>query len=221
MQKLQTLPGGQQEFLFEVLGDEIVLKPGVAEELTRFASVLCPLIEFQFAELVGKINKDQLDQTVEHDLHEHLFDRDRFMPPEPLRHSLKKIQNHRCIFTGVGLHYESLDHVIPWSRARLSHLENFVVTTKSVNSSKSNSLMNRDLIEKWLDFSSSNSKAIGDLANEHGWPTDPERVFRTDLSIYRSISPGVGVWDGNTLAPLGQDAKNDIVKLLSAQCSTN
>ena len=141
VEKLQNLPGKPEEFLFERDRHQIRFLDGVAEQLTRFSGVLRPLVQFRFAELVARINRENLNAP-EHDIHEHLFGQDRIMPPDNMRAGLVKLQGRQCIFTGRQLErrHISLDHVIPWSRFRLSHIENFVMTTKGVNSSKADGL---------------------------------------------------------------------------------
>ena len=215
--KLQNLPGKPKPFLFSTLRDQIRFLDDVAESLTKFSGVLRPLIEFRFAELVAKINREGLN-TDEYHIHEHLFNRDRSMPPKAIREGLIKLQQHRCIFTGhpLNLRSGSLDHVIPWSRTRLSLIENFVVTTKSANSSKSDSLLGPHLVQEWLDYIGGNSKEIEQLARTHGWPTDSSRVRNIALHVYEALDPATGVWYGKDegVRPLGNDGKLKVVEEL-------
>lgn len=217
IEKLQNLPGQPGPFLFSTRHDEIQLLQSVAEELTRFSGVLRPLIEFRFAELVAKINRENLD-TDEYHIHEHLFDRERSMPPKEIRRGLIELQGNKCIFTGRSLNLRSgsLDHVIPWSRTRLSLIENFVVTTKSANSSKSDSLLGPDLVERWLIHIGDNSHRIEQLARENGWPTDSRRVRSVALHIYEALHPATGVWHGKDegVKPLGDYGRSRIIEEL-------
>ena len=89
--KLQTLPGRPGPFLFSTHQREIQFLPDVARKLTRFSGVLRPLIEFRFAEYVAKINREHLS-TDEYHIHEHLFDRERSMPPKGIRRRLIALQ---------------------------------------------------------------------------------------------------------------------------------
>ena len=215
--KLQNLPGNPGRFLFEHDRREIRFLDGVAEQLTRFSGVLRPLVQFQFAELVARINRENLNAP-DHDIHQHLFGQDRIMPPSDIRSGLVELQGRKCIFTGRQLRrsYISLDHVIPWSRIRLSHVENFVMTTKSTNSSKADSLLGPNLIDRWLKHLDGKSQEIELLAAEHNWPTDPDRVRRAALQIYEVLDPAVGVWQGDGgVQPLGDQGKAEVVSMLS------
>lgn len=217
VEKLQNLPGDPDEFLFEHDGHEIRFLKGVAEQLTKFAGVLRPLVQFQFAELVARINREHLN-SLDHDIHQHLFGQDRVMPPNELRTGLAELQGRKCIFTDKPLRHgrKSLDHVIPWSRIRLSHIENFVITTNSVNSSKADSLLGPNLIDRWLQHLDSKSKSIVSLAEKHDWPTDPDRVRGAALQMYQVLDPSVGVWQGDAgVQPLGDEGKDEVVSMLS------
>lgn len=219
VEKLQNLPGKPDEFLFEHDRRELRFLDGVAEQLTRFSGVLRPLVQFRFAELVARINRENLNAP-DHDIHQHLFGQDRIMPPNDMRAGIVKLQNRKCIFTGRQLRrsYMSLDHVIPWSRIRLSHVENFVMTTRSINSSKADSLLGPSQIDRWLNFLESKSQEIEMLATEHNWPTDPDRVCRAALQIYEVLDPTVGVWQGDAgVQPLGGQGKAEVVSMLSAR----
>lgn len=217
--KLQNLPGAPEPFLYEVIGQEVRFIPGVAETLTKFAGVLRPLVEFKFAEVVAKINRDRLGQIAEYQIHEHLFGSDRSMPSRSMRDDLIEVQNNRCIYSNVPLDAgpKSLDHVMPWSRTRLSQIENFVITTRSVNSSKSDSLLGPDLVQKWLSHLDSHASQIGQIAEKHGWPSDLDRVRRTSYNIYTVLDPTIGVWQGESkgVLPIGADGIGTIEQMLS------
>ncbi len=214
--RLQVLPGKPDPFLFTFDNNQIEFLPNVAQQLTKYSGVLRPLIEFRFAQLVAKINGEHLN-ALDFDIHEHLFGRDRMMPPYSIRIGLMKLQGSRCILTGRHIRRDniSLDHVIPWSRTRLSAIENFVVTTSSVNSSKSDSLLGPDLVVKWLDYLDDKSEQIVELADASDWPTDFERVSSVALHIYEALDPAVGVWQGdNGVQPLGDQGKTRIIGVL-------
>ncbi|MCY4258028.1 MAG: HNH endonuclease signature motif containing protein [bacterium] len=204
--RLQNLPGDPTPFLYEITGQEVRFIEGVAEAITKFAGVLRPLVEFRFSELVAKINRDSLGNTAEHQIHEHLFGGDRNMPSDAMRDDLIEIQNNRCIYSGSLLDpsSKSLDHVIPWSRVRLSHIENFLVTTKKANSSKSDTLLAPDLLERWLEHLEHCSSEINQVAKKYGWPSDMNLIYDTSYNIYKVLDPRTGVWDGEKgVTPIG------------------
>ena len=159
---LQNLPGNPEPFLYDLNSDKsLTLLPGVAQSLTRFGGVLRPLVEFRFAQEVMKINHKTFKLPVD-DVHSHLFGRKRVMPRQEMRDDLVEIQDERCIYTGDRLSRggNSLDHVVPWSRARLSHIENFVMTSPTVNSSKSDSLLAPSEMEKWFSHVENKSSRL-------------------------------------------------------------
>lgn len=215
---LQQLPGNPDPFLYEVKSNKsgLTLLPGVAESLTRFAGILRPLVEFRFAQAVVRINHETLNLPVD-DVYSHLFGHDRIMPPPKMRERLVQIQRGRCIFTGASLPAAggSLDHVVPWSRARLSQVENFLMTTRSVNSTKSDSMLGPAAIERWLRHLDANSAAIRECAHEHNWPSNLDSVRQVALHMYEALDATTGVWDFDRgIQPLGHDGQRKVIALL-------
>ena len=151
VKRLQELSGNSKPFLFELDARRgIRFLEGVPEVLSRFTGVLRPLIEFSFTERVVKINGIG-DGSPEHEIHAHLFGADRIMPPDSMKSEMRDLQQGLCILTGDSLGNEmSVDHLIPWSHHRLSKVENLLITTRSVNSRKSDSLPGPDPIEGWM-----------------------------------------------------------------------
>ena len=224
--KLQNLPGDPPPFLYKTFqlkkARKIQFLPNVAATLTKFAGVLRPLIEYKFAEVVANINNKTLGTTVDQ-IHGHLFGSDRRMPPSGIRQGLLKIQNNRCIFSDKDLSSSpsSLDHVLPWSRIPLSHIENFVLTTPNINSSKSDILLAPEHLDKWIKHIKCHSHEIQKLAKKHKWPTDNTYVCEVAYSTYQVLSPSTGVWhydrknQKGSVQPIGCDGKAEIDNLLS------
>lgn len=211
---LQKLPGNPEPFLYDLNSDKsgLTLLPGVAQNLTKFGGVLRPLVEFRFAQAVMRINREELKLPVD-DVYSHLFGRERVMPPTKMRDRLVCIQDGRCIYTGdqlTGID-RSLDHVVPWSRARLSQIENLVITSRSVNSSKSDSLLAPSVMETWLSHVENRSGDLEECANEHGWMTDLDAVRSVAFHIYKAVDSSTGVWSSENgqhrVEPLGQIGK--------------
>ncbi|MCY3644423.1 MAG: hypothetical protein F4Z00_03575 [Acidimicrobiaceae bacterium] len=213
--RLQELDRHHVEFLYSKHGSSIELFPDAAEQLTRFSGVLRSLIELKFSELVARINSLS---AIEFDIHSHLFGRERSMPSIKMRRGLIELQGGKCVLSDepISVSSGSLDHVIPWSRTRLSHIENFVVTTRRVNSSKSDSLLGPELVDKWLNHVRENSQDIQALANEHHWLSGFEHVRHVALNIYRVLDASVGVWKGRNIGvqPLEYDGKVHILQNL-------
>lgn len=229
--KLQYLPGKPRPFLFEQVSvnvegsgkEEVMLEflPGVAKTLTEYSGALRPLIEFRFVELVARINKASLGYGNEDLIREHLFGKKRSMPPDEIREGLVRLQDKRCIFSGspLNINSNSLDHVLPWSRTRLSQIENFVVTTHTINSSKCDSLLGPSLFKEWLWYLKEKAPEMRELAigtEDIRWPTDLERVCRTAFNIYKALDPATGVWQGKEkgVQPIGIEGKRKIEELL-------
>ena len=221
VRRLQNLPGDPEPFLYELNSDKpgLTLLPGVAQSLTKFGGVLRPLVEFRFAQAVMRINREELQLPVD-DIYSHLFGRERVMPPPEMRKRLVRIQDRRCIYTGARLSHsrESLDHVVPWSRARLSQIENFVMTSKSVNSSKSDSLLAPSVVDRWLNHVENKSGDLEECANDHGWMTDLDRVRSVAFNIYKAVDANTGVWSFDNgqprVEPLGDGGKEELLHLL-------
>ncbi len=216
--KLQNIPGQPKPFLYESLGQEVKFIPGVAKALTKFAGVLRPLVEFRFAEVVAKVNKDKLGHLAEYQIHEHLFGSGRSMPSRSMRDDLVEVQDNRCVYSDVPLDAgrRSLDHVMPWSLTKLSQIENFVMTTTSANSSKSDSLLGPELLDRWLEHLNSRSSQMSQIAEKYSWPSDLARVCRTSYNIYKALDPTSGVWqgEGEGILPIGADGIESIEQLL-------
>ncbi len=215
---LQRLPGDPDPFLYDLTSDEpgLALLPGVAESLTKFAGVLRPLVEFRFAQAVVRINHETLRLPVD-DVYTHLFGRGRIMPPPSVRKRLVQIQDGRCIFTGDPLPATggSLDHVMPWSRVRLSQIENFLMTTSSVNSQKADSLLAPAAIERWLQHVDAKSSEIRECAQDHNWPAGIDSVRQVALRMYEALDASTGVWDfEHGIRPLRPNGKRAVLGLL-------
>jgi len=218
---LQKLPGDPEPFLYNLNSDKsgLTLLPGVAQSLTKFGGVLRPLVEFRFAQAVMRINREKLQLPVD-DVYSHLFGRGRVMPPPEMRTRLVRIQGRRCIYTGTRLSdgLESLDHVVPWSRARLSQIENFVMTSRSVNSSKSDTLLAPSAMERWLEHVERRSDDLQECAHDHGWMTGLDRVRDVALHIYRAADITTGVWSSEDgVEPLGNAGKKQMLHLLQPE----
>jgi 5-methylcytosine-specific restriction endonuclease McrA len=200
---LQTVNGQQISFLYEVVGPSVRFLPGAISALVRYGPLLRELVEFRYVKFVARANTKTNQPSLEDRVAEHLFGAERFMPPVPLRHQLWELQEHVCIYTGQPIDdpllltgNSSVDHVVPWSRARISDIENFVLTTRSVNSAKGNLLLAPGLVERWSIHLEKNGDALGALASRFGWPTDRRRVINDVTAFYRHGGNSAVVWDG-------------------------
>lgn len=220
---LQTINRSEVRFLYEPVTDRTVrFLPGAIEALVRYGPVLRDLIEFRYVRFVVAANRKPLGPSVEEQVAEHLFGRSRHMPPPSMRHELWELQGRRCLYSGAKVTdpatpsgSASLDHVVPWSRVRVSAVENFVLTTRSVNSAKSNLLLAPDLFERWADHVTANADDLRSIAADHGWPTDLGRVTQVAAGLYRQTSPSGAVWNGKGMVDaLGQSGQDRVLKRL-------
>jgi hypothetical protein len=222
---LQNLPGGPPPFLYEILSGgsaRIRFFDGAVDALVSYGSVLRDLVQFRFARFVTRINRMSLGTPIEDQIAEHLFGADRHMPSMAMRRDLWVIQGGCCLYTGLPVgdpsmrqDRVSLDHVVPWSRVRLSMAENFVVTTSSTNSAKSALLLGPLLLSRWLEYLVSNGDAIAAAAASHGWPSDMQRVVSVAEAQYRYARPATPVWCGvDGVDSLGVAQRDSAVELL-------
>ena len=196
VKRLQNLPGRSEPFLYTVVGNQMQFLPDVPRQLAKYSDVLKPLIQFEFAQLAARASGEhRKDRTFE--LRRHLFHSERAMIPPGIREGLMGLQNNRCVYTGRPLSSDpELDHVIPWARTPLSHIENLVMTRRSVNREKSDSLLGPVLVNKWLDHVAREPRRIRQLADKHQWPTDFDHVRGVARTMYSALGPASAVWEG-------------------------
>ncbi len=188
---LQKVGGVEMSFLYKIAGRVIIFQPGALISLNVYGAVLKEMIQFKFTDFILTLNGKLLGTSDDTSLNvqDFLFGENRHMPPSEIRSGLSDIQKGKCIYTGAKLPEKeesgrSLDHVLPWSRQRLSAIENFVITTASVNSRKRNVLPGYSMLEKWADFQITNKVNIKALAENNYWVTDFDRVVGNLTSIY-------------------------------------
>ena len=220
IKKLQNLPGEHEPFLYEMSADKKHLQffPGVIEDLVRWGGVLRPVIELHYLNFVLKANKTESHQD---DLYTFLFGEDRSMPPLTVRPRLWELQNKKCIYSGEPLakpiktKQQQLDHVLPWSRIRMSVIENFVLTDGETNGEKSALLLSADMLEKWLTFMDSKHDKLVEIAQEHAWPSDRNRVIQGLKALYSTEVPPV-VWEPKHVFQMSAQEQKRAIQLLEA-----
>ena len=89
------------------------------------------------------------------------------------------------------------------------------MTTRSVNSSKSDSLPAPAAIARWIQHIETNSVDLQERADEHGWLTDLDSVRRVAHHLYEALDATAGVRDsGCRIQLLGVDGKREILAML-------
>ncbi len=128
------------------------------------------------------------------------------------------LQDGRCVYSGIeltqfGINHQ-LDHVVPWSRIKISSLENFIVTTAVLNGAKSDSLPSPTNVGRWLQHTSDKASEFKIIANEFGWPSDIQRVHSGLARLYEVSAPGTPVWDGESMFGLDEIIRSEALSLL-------
>jgi len=224
---LQNLPGGPPPFLYAILPNlpaRIRFQDGALEALVRYGPVIRDIVESRFVRFVTKINGLGV---VEGEVERHLFSSTRHMPPLAMRGELWELQNGRCIYTGVPIgdpsmtgSKSSVDHVVPWSRVRLSAAENFVIASRSVNSAKNAVLLGAESLQAWISYLTKNGNEIAQIATAHGWPTDLNRVTSILIGEYRYARTSAPVWSASLgVHALGERGRVDALTSLKRLAS--
>jgi hypothetical protein len=215
--KLQMIDGQRYAFLYTTEPDAIVLTPRAAAELTRYGPVLKELIQARFVRQVMTANKALTRSPVEMAIEKHLFGAEREMPSAALRSELVLLQHGRCLYTGeplAGGVTPELDHVIPWSRVRISALGNFAVTTKQTNSAKSDLLLACTPLRRWIEHITGHEAQLAALAGSTGWPEGVKDAMAVARAVYRSAGRGGVLWSPEGARPAEPQELREIDSML-------
>jgi hypothetical protein len=210
---LQNLPGNAQPFLYVTGRGSLTFLPSVLEELIAFGPVLRELVESRFVRFVMEANGSSFAELA---LREHLFGAERHTPGPELRSALFDLQSGRCLYSGNRIDARSghLDHVMPWSRTRLSALGNFAVVEPRLNGAKSDALLAPAPLGRWLDHLTTNRVALTEIGATGQWPTDLPRVLTVSRALYRAARPGTATWSPSGVEALTADSRTSALRLL-------
>jgi hypothetical protein len=222
--KLQSLPGSPPPFLYNVEKQTsfITIYEKALEDLIKFGPVIRDLVEFRFVHFVVKNNKKILGNTVDERVYAHLFGREREMPSLVIRKQLWELQGKCCLYTGEVLDDPALkskqvaiDHVVPWSISKLSHIENFVVTSNQTNSSKSNLLIAPAMLMNWSEYVVQNRSQLKEVSQSGNWSSDLKQVCDVALALYTHMSEFTPVWNSKKgYEPLGLYGQSQAIDCL-------
>ena len=196
---LQTVPGlsSNSQFLFEISQDPkgIRFLPAAHRVLIRHGALLRELVEFRYAAFISDIPRNNLSNGVS-SVRGYLFgNRDRQMPSNRLQRRLLELQSGRCIYTGEPVGISQVDHTVPWSRVRLSVIENFTVTNASTNLQKLDHILGPTALQKWLEYHETTHKSLEAAALEFRWPTDMHLTRNVLMRQYESAATRCLQWD--------------------------
>ena len=122
-----------------------------ALELKEYSIVLSKLLNYKWAQLLEKFNFAPKITSKVNGISIAKLNRDTALKKYAVQ-LLKEFENGKIIdfYSGEEISTEqvSIDHVIPWSFMYSDDIWNLVITTKSYNSSKSNSIPSQEVIDK-------------------------------------------------------------------------
>jgi hypothetical protein len=217
LRKLQNINSKNFEFLYPIDFSKNTLKlyPEAKHDLIEYGGVLRQLVETRFIRFVAMTNFKTDDYS---DLENYLFGADRFMPANEMRRDLYDLQKGKCVYSGEKLSREKfhVDHVIPWSKVRISHIQNFLLTTPKLNSEKTNLLLSEDLVAKWVAFEQENSQVLHQIATSFLWPKDIQIVKRSFTNLYEKAPDGTPTFNIKSIVPLTSNSRNKILELIDS-----
>jgi hypothetical protein len=130
--------------------DKVIFELGAAKDLKEYSIILSKLLNYKWAQLLEKFNyAPKIASKVNGISEEKVIRRNSLSKYK--NELLKQFNNNPVDFyTGEPLSANdiSVDHVIPWSFMYSDDIWNLVLTSKSNNSSKSNSIPSNDVIER-------------------------------------------------------------------------
>lgn len=151
--KLQTLGGVRGEFLYanELVGDGIMLKPGVAASLRAFYPLVLHLVRGHWLSHIRRIPANNHLVGEHADLEYFLFGTQRAVL-EKARPALEHLQAGCCFYCRKPMKGDwQVDHFIPWARYPRDLGHNFVLAHASCNQQKSDTLAAAQHVERWRD----------------------------------------------------------------------
>lgn len=180
----------------------ITFLPRVGEYLLQLNTLLRPLVQRLWADMVARVNgleHSQLDQ--------YLFGAIR-TPTARVRRGLWDWQDGRCFYCADRLNDPDaphVDHFIPWARYPDDSLDNLVLTDARCNLHKKASLAATEHLVRWvrrLDPSSADHATAAELASTLDWEREPAKNLRVARGIYLRLAPDARLWvHGRRFAP--------------------
>lgn len=149
--RFKNIPGNTLE-IYEYNKSESLIKFNLNNiyELKEYSIVLSKLLNYKWAQLLEKFNFAPKIASKVNGISEAKLKRNNLNKYK--EELLKEFEGKEIIdfYTGKPISKEdiSIDHVIPWSFMYSDDIWNLVITSKSINSSKSNSIPSNEIIER-------------------------------------------------------------------------
>ena len=128
----------------------VIFDYSATKELKEYSVILSKLLNYKWAQLLEKFNFAPKITLKVNGISQTKLNRESLSKYK--NQLLKEFENNKIIdfYTGEELSVDniSIDHVIPWSFMYSDDIWNLVVTSKSYNSSKSNSIPSEEIIIK-------------------------------------------------------------------------
>jgi hypothetical protein len=199
----------ENECLYAICGDEIVINDNWVEYLTEHYTILRDFAFWNLTEFLQKRNPNVPDvpsKLIKPILRDSLTKQHKFWDAY-----IETVGSIRCIYTNkplIAKDYD-LDHFIPWSFVSHNLLWNLLPADSSINSSKSNNLPPLDIYLK--PYAELHHKALKTI-----YPKNPNNKILEDyLTVYDSVGELVRMSDDDfcnvfqkTFSPLAQIAEN-------------
>ena len=199
----------ENDCLYAIYGDEIVINDNWVEYLTEHYSILRDFAFWNLTEFLQKRNPNVPDvpsKLIKPILRDSLTKQHKFWDAY-----IETVGSIRCIYTNkplIAKDYD-LDHFIPWSFVSHNLLWNLLPADSSINSSKSNNLPPLDVyLKPYAELHHNALKTI--------YPKNPNNKILEDyLTVYDSVGELVRMSDDDfcnvfqkTFSPLAQIAEN-------------
>lgn len=128
----------------------VLIDSNDAKSLKEYSTIISKLLNYKWAQLLEKFNYQPKIASKVNGISEAKLRRNSLTKYK--EELLKEFEGKEIIdfYTGKPISKDdiSIDHVIPWSFMYSDDIWNLVITSKSINSSKSNSIPSDEIIEK-------------------------------------------------------------------------
>lgn len=164
---------------------------GAAEHLLRYAPLLRPLIQRQWASMVARLNRGLVPDA---GLEDFLFGQTR-TPLKQVRAPLRDLQRNMCFYCAETMGGKvDVDHFLPWARHPDNGIHNLVVAHPRCNTSKRDFLAAAGHVGRWVYRSHQNRTQLDAIAADARWESQPNRTLAVARAVYLRLTPEARLW---------------------------